>query len=58
MEIYLLQISSDLTIAKECKSVINFAVEKWGRLDILDNNIGIASNLSVVNETLKNIGIR
>ena len=46
-------ISADLTIAKECKSIIDFAIKKWGRLDILDNNIGIASDLSVVRESEK-----
>jgi len=44
-------IGADLTNSIECKKVINFVIKKWGRLDILDNNIGIASTLSVVNET-------
>ena len=44
-------IGADLTSSNECKKVINFVTAKWSRLDILDNNIGIASTLSVVNET-------
>ena len=44
-------ISADLTIEDECKRVIDEVLKKWGRLDILDNNIGIASNSTVVNET-------
>jgi NAD(P)-dependent dehydrogenase (short-subunit alcohol dehydrogenase family) len=46
-----LGISGDLTQSNECKKVVDFAMNNWGRLDILDNNIGIASNLSVVDET-------
>ena len=46
-------ISADLTIAEECKKIVDFAINKWGRLDVLDNNIGISSNLSVVNESEK-----
>ena len=44
-------IAGDLTISDECKKVVDFALENWGRLDILDNNIGIASKLSVIEET-------
>ena len=44
-------IGADLTNSNECKKVINCATKMWGRIDILDNNIGIASTLSVVNET-------
>jgi len=46
-----LGIGGDLTKAKECKKVVEFSLDNWGRLDILDNNIGIASKLSVVDET-------
>ena len=47
-------ISGDLTKSDQCKKVVDFAISKWGRLDILDNNIGIASKLSVVDETEEN----
>jgi NAD(P)-dependent dehydrogenase (short-subunit alcohol dehydrogenase family) len=46
-----LGIGADLTKANECKKVVEFSLDNWGRLDILDNNIGIASKLSVVEET-------
>ena len=47
-------ISGDLTKSEQCKKVIDFVISKWGRLDILDNNIGIASKLSVVDEPEEN----
>ena len=47
-------ISGDLTKSEQCKKVVDFAISKWGRLDILDNNIGIASKLSVVDEPEEN----
>ena len=47
-------ISGDLTESAKCKEVVDFAISNWGRLDILDNNIGIASKLSVVDETEEN----
>ena len=43
-------ISGDLTKSDQCKKVVDLALNSWGRLDILDNNIGIASKLSVVDE--------
>ena len=46
-----LGICGDLTQANECKKVVEFSLDNLGRLDILDNNIGIASKLSVVDET-------
>ncbi len=47
-------ISGDLTKSEQCKKVVDFVISKWGRLDILDNNIGIASKLSVVDEPEEN----
>ena len=49
-----ISISGDLTKSEQCKKVVDFAISKWGRLDILDNNIGIASKLSVVDEPEEN----
>jgi NAD(P)-dependent dehydrogenase (short-subunit alcohol dehydrogenase family) len=46
-----LGISGDLTQFDQCKKVVHFAIKNWGRLDVLDNNIGIDSKLSVVDET-------
>ena len=47
-------ISGDLTKSDQCKKVVDFVISKWGRLDILDNNIGVASKLSVVDESEEN----
>ncbi len=46
-----MSVGGDLTIASECKKVVNLSIKTWGRLDILDNNIGIDSRLSVVEES-------
>ena len=46
-----MSVGGDLTIAGECKKVVNLSIKTWGRLDILDNNIGIDSRLSVVKES-------
>ena len=43
-------IEADLTVSAQCKTVVDAAVARWDRLDILHNNIGIGSNKSVVDE--------
>ncbi len=42
--------AGDLTQEAECKRLVDAAVDRWGRLDFLDNNIGIGSRGSVVEE--------
>src|SRR5439155_15284545 len=42
--------TSDITNEAECKQLVEAAVERWGRLDFLDNNVGIGSRGSVVDE--------
>lgn len=42
---------ADLTDEKQCKSTVEAAVDRFGRLDFLDNNIGISSRGSVVTES-------
>ena len=42
---------ADLTNSDECKRVVDATMSVFGRLDVLDNNIGIGSRLSVVDET-------
>ena len=49
-----ISVSGDLTKSDQCKEVVDLAIRSWGRLDILDNNIGVASKLSVVDETEEN----
>tara|TARA_B100000459_G_scaffold145007_1_gene108680 strand:- start:1233 stop:2030 length:798 start_codon:yes stop_codon:yes gene_type:complete len=46
-----ISVGAELTKSSECEKVVNLAISKWGRLDILDNNVGIGSKLSVVDET-------
>ena len=44
-------VAADLTKANDCEKVVEYALNHYGRLDVLDNNIGIASNVSVVEES-------
>jgi NAD(P)-dependent dehydrogenase (short-subunit alcohol dehydrogenase family) len=43
-------IAGDVTVEAECKRLVDAAVDRWGRLDFLDNNVGIGSRGSVVDE--------
>ena len=43
--------TADLTSEAHCETMIATAIERFGRLDILHNNVGIASNASVAEET-------
>ncbi len=43
----------DATEEAECKALIDSVMETYGRLDCLDNNIGIGSRNSVVDEPLE-----
>src|SRR5712675_3725440 len=42
--------AGDVTKEAECKRLVDSAVDRWGRLDFLDNNVGIGSRGSVVEE--------
>ncbi|MDP1750617.1 MAG: SDR family oxidoreductase, partial [Reyranella sp.] len=42
--------AGDATKEAECKRLVDAAVDRWGRLDFLDNNVGIGSRGSVVDE--------
>jgi NAD(P)-dependent dehydrogenase (short-subunit alcohol dehydrogenase family) len=42
--------AGDVTKETDCKALIDAAVDRWGRLDFLDNNVGIGSRGSVVDE--------
>ncbi|HET6235871.1 MAG TPA: SDR family NAD(P)-dependent oxidoreductase [Acetobacteraceae bacterium] len=44
----------DLTDSKQCAAMVEDAVSRWGRLDCLDNNVGIGSKGTVVEETEEN----
>jgi NAD(P)-dependent dehydrogenase (short-subunit alcohol dehydrogenase family) len=38
----------DVTRAADCRDMVDRAVSRWGRLDILDNNVGIEGQATVV----------
>jgi short-subunit dehydrogenase len=46
--------SYDVTRAAQAEAMVADAVARWGRLDCLDNNVGIGSRGSVVEETEEN----
>ena len=39
---------ADVTSAEECRHMVDVAVERYGRVDILDNNVGISQSGTVV----------
>ena len=42
---------ADVTSASDCDDMVQEALHLWGRIDCLDNNVGIGSTKSVVDET-------
>jgi NAD(P)-dependent dehydrogenase (short-subunit alcohol dehydrogenase family) len=44
----------DVTSSTECAAMVADAVSRWGRLDCLDNNVGIGSKGTVVDESEEN----
>jgi NAD(P)-dependent dehydrogenase (short-subunit alcohol dehydrogenase family) len=47
-------VSYDVTVSAQCEAMVADAVSRWGRLDCLDNNVGIGSKGTVVEETEEN----
>ena len=45
---------ADVTKAADCAAMVKTAVDRFGRLDLLDNNVGIGSRGSVVDESEEN----
>ena len=43
-------LAGDVTREDDCKRMVEAAADHWGRLDFLDNNVGIGSRGSVVDE--------
>jgi NAD(P)-dependent dehydrogenase (short-subunit alcohol dehydrogenase family) len=41
-------LAADVTRAEDCRAMVEEAVRRWGRLDILDNNVGIGGRATVV----------
>ena len=44
-------VRADVTSDAECQSMVDAAIDRYGRLDILDNNVGISMRGTVVNAT-------
>jgi NAD(P)-dependent dehydrogenase (short-subunit alcohol dehydrogenase family) len=44
-------VEADVTRAADCAAMVKAALDRFGRLDLLDNNVGIGSRGSVVDET-------
>jgi NAD(P)-dependent dehydrogenase (short-subunit alcohol dehydrogenase family) len=42
---------ADVSKAADCKAMVEAAVERYGRLDILDNNVGISVRADVLEVT-------
>jgi NAD(P)-dependent dehydrogenase (short-subunit alcohol dehydrogenase family) len=47
-------VEADVTKAGDCAAMVKTALDRFGRLDLLDNNVGIGSRGSVVDETEEN----
>ena len=47
-------LQADVTRAEDCAGMVKTALDRFGRLDFLDNNVGIGSRGSVVEETQEN----
>jgi NAD(P)-dependent dehydrogenase (short-subunit alcohol dehydrogenase family) len=43
-------LGGDVTREADCKQLVEACLDRWGRLDFLDNNVGIGSRGSVVDE--------
>lgn len=44
-------VEADVTRAADCAAMVQAALDRFGRLDLLDNNVGIGSRGSVIDET-------
>jgi NAD(P)-dependent dehydrogenase (short-subunit alcohol dehydrogenase family) len=49
-----LAFQADVTRASDCAAMVEVALDRYGHLDFLDNNVGIGSRGSVVDETEEN----
>jgi NAD(P)-dependent dehydrogenase (short-subunit alcohol dehydrogenase family) len=44
-------LEADVTRAADCAAMVKAALDRFGRLDLLDNNVGIGSRGTVIDET-------
>ena len=49
-----LALQADVTRPEDCAGMVKTALDRFGRLDFLDNNVGIGSRGSVLDETQEN----
>jgi len=49
-----LALQADVTRTEDCAGMVKTALDRFGRLDFLDNNVGIGSRGSVLDETQEN----
>ena len=42
---------ADLAVEEQCRGVVETAVAQFGRLDVLDNNVGVSSKGTVIDES-------
>jgi NAD(P)-dependent dehydrogenase (short-subunit alcohol dehydrogenase family) len=47
-------VEADVTRAADCAAMVQAALDRFGRLDLLDNNVGIGSRGSVLDESEEN----
>src|SRR5262245_33663695 len=47
-------LAADVTIESDCRRLVDLTIDRFGRLDFLDNNVGIGSRGSVVDEKPEN----
>ena len=49
-----LAVEADVTRGADCAAIVQAAIDRFGRLDLLDNNVGIGSRGTVLDETEEN----
>lgn len=45
--------AADVSSERDCAALVKAAMDRYGRLDVLDNNVGIAHQATVLEETLE-----
>ena len=53
MAVSAIAIGADVTLGEECAKVVSLATEQFGGVDLLDNNVGVGSQGTVVEESVE-----